>query len=392
MKSMKINTIKNQFIPIFGLLILMGCGNKPNEEETTLVQVENNTIVTLNAAQYKNAAIELGLIEQKELSNVLQVNGKTDVPPQHLISISAPLGGFVHSTELLEGTKVKKGQVLVVLENMEYVQLQQDYIDKKSNLAFLEAEFNRQEALNKQNVNSEKVMQQTTSNYLSMKAQVKGLQEKLALLGINTANFTEKDISRKITIYSPIDGYVSDVNVNIGKYVLPNEIMFEIVNTAHLHAELIVFEKDIANLKVGQPIRLFFSNQNNNERSAKVYLIGRKINADRSVLVHAHLDEEDENLLPGMFLTAKIELNKHKVNAVPTDAIVTFEDKDFIFIAKETNNTAFIFEMVEVKKGNSELGFTEINFVDSIINIQTKIATKGAYALLSVLKNSEEEK
>lgn len=392
MKSIKIKSAKALLLFFLQLVLLVSCKNQSSSEETETSQPKNETEVILNDAQFKNAGIAFGLIEQKTLSSVLEVIGKTDVPPQNLISISAPLGGIVYSTDLLQGMKIKKGQPLVVIENIEYVELQQNYIAKKSQLAFLEAEFNRQEELSKQNVNSQKVLQQTTSDYLSLKAQVKGLHEKLTLIGINTANFTEENISRRIPIYSPIDGYVSEVNVNIGKFVSPNEVMFELVNTEHLHAELTVYEKDVANIKIGQSIRLTLPNQSNNERNASVYLIGRKISADRSVMVHAHLDEEDENLLPGMYINAKIELNKHHVNAVLDAAIVTSENKHYVFVLKKKNNeNEFIFEMIEVKKGVSEVGFTEINFLEKINNTDLKIVTKGAYTLLSVLKNAEEE-
>lgn len=386
-------THKHLLIIAVSIFTLSGCSNTPNENNvhTKKVQQGEETMVELTAAQFKMAEIELGKIEQKTLSNVLKVNGVMGAPPQNLISVSAPLGGFVHSTELLQGMKIKKGQVLVVMEHPDYVQLQQDYIDKKSKLEFLALEFKRQEELNKENVSSAKVFQQAKSDFVSMKAQVKGLEEKLAIIGINTNNFTENDISRKVKIYSPINGYVSEVNVNIGTYVNPSEVMFEIVDTEHLHAELTVYEKDVHKLKIGQKIRFTLPNQNDKERLAKIHLIGRKIDANRSVRVHAHLENEDNELLPGMYINAFIELNENKVDAVPEEALVVFDGKHFIYQIKEKHGEDYLFEMLEIQKGVTENGYTEITFREKIDFSTIQLATKGAFSLLAKMKNTEEE-
>ncbi|MCO6499089.1 MAG: efflux RND transporter periplasmic adaptor subunit [Vicingus serpentipes] len=381
------------FMVIFSIFVLSGCTDNSIEEgeKNKTVAHDKEAIVKLTAAQYKMAGIETGKIEQKTLSNVLKVNGVMDVPPQNLVSVSAPLGGFVHNTELLQGMKVKKGQVLAVMEHPDYVQLQQDYLDKKSKLEFLELEFKRQEELNKQNVNSAKVFQQAKSDYESMKVQVKGLEEKLAIIGVNTANFSEKEISRKVKIYSPISGYVSEVNVNIGKFVHPNEVMFEIVDTEHLHAELTVYEKDIVNLKIGQKIRFTLPNEDNKERLAEIYLIGKKIDKDRSVRVHAHLENEDTELLPGMYINALIELNENKVNAVPEETVVMSDGKYFVYHLKEKKGDHDYFEMLEVQKGVTEQGYTEISFIKNIDVANLQLVTKGAFSLLAKMKNTEEE-
>ena len=384
-------------IMIMSLVIFSGCSNSQEEtvQHTETEHHEEETVVELSEAQYKVAGIKVGNIEQKNLSNVLRVNGVMDAPPQNLVSISAPLGGFVVSTELLQGMKIKKGQVLVTMEHPDYVQLQQDYLDKKSKLEYLEQEFKRQEELYKGNVNSGKIFQQAKSDYISMKIQVKGLQEKLAILGIDASKLSEDNLSRKVKIYSPINGYVSAVNVNIGKYANPTDVMFEIVNTEHLHAELTVYEKDVVKLKIGQKVRFTLPNDNGKERIASIYLIGRKIDADRSVRVHAHLESEDTDLLPGMYINANIEINENKVNAVPEEAIVMSEGKHFVYVLKgeqtENNEKVYHFEMMEVQKGVSENGYSEISFADSLNPGTVQFVTKGAFSLLAKMKNTEED-
>lgn len=380
---------------ISSVIFLSSCkqeAEKPAEEPTVQEDhPQHENLVQFTEAQYNMAGIELGKIEQRTLSNVLKVNGVLSAPPQNLISVSAPMGGFVKNTDLLQGMRVSKGQVLAVLEHPDYVQLQEDYLNKKSKLQYLEQEFKRQEKLREENVNAAKVYEQTKADYHGMAAQVKGLKEKLAIIGIDADELTEENLSRKINIYSPISGYVSEVNVNIGKYVNPLDVMFEIVDTEHLHAELTVYEKDVVKLRIGQNIRFTLPNQSEKERLASVYLIGRKIDMDRSVHVHAHLEKEDADLLPGMYINAQIELSDNKVNAVPDKAIVMSGGKNYVFVLDSSQEGNHTFQMTEVQKGAAEDGYTEISFLENRNTNDIQLVTKGAFSVLAKMKNTEEE-
>ena len=341
-------------------------------------------MVELSAEQAKLIALKTAKLEWKELSGMIQVNGMLDVPPQNLVSISAPMGGFVKQSDMLQGMKVKKGDVIAVLQHPDYIQLQQDYLEAKSEFSFLETEYHRQDELAKDKVNSQKTLQQSKAQFERMLAKVKGLESKLKMIGINPEKLAGGNIQESISIVAPINGYVTKVNVNIGKFVNPTDVMFQIVDTEHLHAELTLFEKDVPKVKIGQKVKFTLSNENV-ERSATVYLIGREISEERTVNIHCHLDKEDFNLIPGSYLTAYIEAEGHKVSALPNEAFVNFEGKDFVFTAsKETNH----YQMIEVEKGVSQGGFTEVNSKN--LNPESLVVIAGSYDLLAKLKNSEE--
>jgi len=366
-------------------LIIVSCSTSSEKKETASVIEKQSTEVVLSDEQFKSIKIQLGSVESRSLSGSIKANGMLDVPPQNLVSISAPLGGFVKSTELLQGMHVKKGQVVAVLEHPDYIQMQQDYLDNKNQLEFLEQEYNRQLDLSKENVNALKALQHSKSSYLSTKAKVEGLKAKLKLVNINPATIESGEIKNSVDIISPIAGYVSQVNVNIGMHVSPTDVMFRIVDTEHVHAEAQVFEKDIPKLKVGQLAHILLSNETK-ERLAKVFLIGKEITAERTVRVHCHLEGEDANLIPGTYFSAIIETGLNSVSALPIDAIVNFEAKHFVFVEKDA--TSHRYELLEIKTGTSDGGYMEI---DSQLNdFKNKIVVSGSFELLNTLKNVEE--
>lgn len=365
-------------------LISVAC-SKPAEPTQQAATAPTDNQVVLTREQYQLLGIETASAELRQLSGAIRANGMLDVPPQNLVTISAPLGGFVKHTELLQGMKVKRGQVVVVLEHPDYIQMQQDYLDSKSKLEFQELEYKRQQELATENVNALKALQQSKSMYMSTLAQVAGLKAKLKLISIDPADIEKGFIRNTISIPSPISGYVTQININIGMHVNPTEVMMKIVDTEHLHAEAQVFEKDLMQLAIGQHVRLRLSNEQK-ERYATVYLIGKEITPERTVRVHCHLSAEDKSLIPGMYFSAIIETSGQKLLAVPADAVVSYAGKFFVFAqAKEDKNK---FAMVEVGKGISEDGFTALTLPADYE--QRQLVTKGTYALLGMLKNKED--
>lgn len=368
--------------------VLSGC--KKQEEETVAADhQEQESVVELSKEQIETAGIKFGGIEQKQISGTIKVNGVLDVPPQQLVSISAPLGGFLKNTDLLQGSKVKKGQIVATIENIDFIQMQQDYMEAKGNFDLANADYERQQQLSKENVNSQKTLQQANTNFLTAQARYLGLQEKLKLLNINPSNVENGKVTSTINLYSPINGYVTEISVNIGKFVNPADVILEIVDTEHLHAELIVFEKDVPKLKIGQKVRFTLANETK-ERMATVYLIGREISTNRTIQIHCHIDKEDSNLLPGMYLNAAVETGGAEVAAVPDAAVIDFQGKKNLFVLTAGDSASSHFEMLPIEIGNSELGYTEVTLPEKF-DKNSKVVVAGGYALLSKLKNSEEE-
>ena len=364
-----------------------GCKQKPFDPKVSEQAEEKQTLVELTPEQAKNAQITLGSLQNKIIGEQIQVSGIMDVPPQGLISINAPYGGFIKKTDLLAGSHVHKGDLMVEIVHPDYIQLQQDYLDSKSQLEIATKELERQNALYKEQVASDKVVQQAESDYKIIKNKVNALEEKLLLIGFTPKQIKANGISGSVSIYAPISGYIKTVNINIGKYVTPTDMMFELVDTEHLHAELNVFEKDIAKVQPGQKIIFTLPNDNEKERTASVYLLGKSINSDRTISIHGHLDKEDNTLLPGMYIKGFIETQRKDALTLPDEAFVNAEGKTYVFMAKGHNK----YEKLEVSKGSTEKGFTEAVFKVKMDTDNTKFAVSGAYTLLAKMLNKSEE-
>ncbi len=390
---MKTKNIVN-YLFFLQFLILLSCSNNPQTKIVEVPEVLPEDIVELNAEQYTMAGIQMDYFSLRPMNSTLRATGIITVSPQNLASVCAPLGGFVRNTDLVQGSYVRKGQVMVIMENPEFIDLQQKYLESLSQLEYAEAEYRRHQELYKDDIYSAMNFQQVTANYKSLKAEVNALGQKLVMTGFDPGRLTEDNISATVPVLSPLDGYITVVNVNLGKYVMPNDIMFQIVNTSDLTLELTLFEKDINKISVGQRINFSLPSDGNSRYDAVISQAGRAISQDKTVKVYADVKNPTNRILPGMFVNAWIQTSGDTLSALPTEAIVQFDEKDYIFIfekmKKENNKDVTEFRMVEIKRGISGDGFTEIILPGNFELEKKYVVIKGAYNLMAAKKNAGE--
>lgn len=378
--------MKKYIILSIAFAIFTSCGNKQTKTEISEEKL-NETTVELTDAQLKNSEIKTGKIEQRSISSLLKVNGKIEVPPQNMVSVSVPMGGYLKNTKLLAGMHISKGEVIATMEDQQYIQLQQDYLTAKAHFSSIETEYFRQKELNQSKASSDKVFQNAQTEYLSQKILIKSLSEKLHLIGVNPDNLNENTISKSISITSPIDGFVSQVKMNIGKYVTPTDVLFDLVNPSDIHLTLTIFEKDLNKIAIGQKIFAYNNTNPDKKYICEILLIGKDVTSERTIQVQCHFEQYDKNLIPGMYMNAEVEIATNNAFVIPNDGLVRFEGKQYVFTETQKQK----YEMQKVATQNNENGFTQIIFADST-NIRNKtFVLKGAYTLLMKMKNTAEE-
>ena len=389
--------------------LFAACSSKKTEEAAPEAENHDPDLVEFTAEQYKTTGVELGNVIHTNLSNYVKASGTVDIPPKDLISIASPYGGTIRSTNVIEGKYVRKRQVIATIENPEFVQVQQDYLESSSQLSFLRQDLTRQEELVKENIAARKSLQRAQSEYSSMAARVAGLSAKLRMFNINPASLRQGNLTSKANIYAPSNGYITHVYSNVGKYIGANELLADMANTSNILVKVKVFEKDLPQIKPGQRIR-FRATGDSIERNAEVFLIGKDIDADRTVEIHGKITNPSPTLLPGMFINAIMEIGTSSTPALPQSAVVQSGGKYYIFISEdqpknidsskqsatkekggdEKEEKHFVFRRVEVGTGATENGYTAVILPENF-DMKSKIVLKGAYDLLSKMNNSEEE-
>jgi len=372
-------------IYLFFIISILSCSAKKSDtitEEQSEVNTNENYIV-LTQEQIELAQIKTSKIEKKTISETIKCTGKIEVPPQHIASVSSIIEGFIKTINYYPGNSVKKGDVLATLQHPDFISLQKDYFEARSKAEYYQEEFKRQGELTVENAASIKNMQKAKSDYLASEAKYKSLKSQLDLLGVNVAEIEHGDFLTEFNLLSPIHGKVSHLNANRGKYVNPEEVIFEIINESELFLNLNIFEKDIRNVKTGQNIKFHLLNDKE-EYNSKVSRIGIKVeNKDRTTLVQSTLSNTNKELKPGMHVIASVLINEKETMTIPSDAVVESNNKYYLF-AMEKNQ----FRLIEIEKGIEQNEFTEIKNIDKSL-LQANIVTQGSYYLISQFEAGE---
>ena len=389
MKTQNINLIKKltaSYVIVMGLILVAACSSKNGTTASDDMGAENSTedVYELSATQFNSSDMKLGKLELHEFYEVVKANGMFDVPPQNRASISSYFGGSVKDIKLLPGQHVKRGQVLFTLENPEYVELQQDFLESQGQLIYLKSDYERQKNLVEDNVTSQKNFLKSESDYTVTRARLESLRRKLELLNINPNALTIDNISATVNVVTPINGYITDVNITRGSFLNSSDVAMIIVDTDNLHLNLNIFEKDIAKVKIGQPIHFRIQEDERQQYEAMVYLVNKTVDAEkRTIGVLGQLSDAKltNRFSAGIYVQADIYTTSESYLSLPQEALAEVDGKQYVLVVENASNTGYSFVRKEVKTGVSNNDYIEILNV-SDFKENTEFLIKGAFNLI----------
>ncbi len=380
--------MKKYFIYFLVLLALNACSSKEPKNSTT--NIENSTIssnlVQLDKDQIQQANLKMAVLEKGTASMEVHLNGKIDVPPTAVASVSIPMGGYVQDINLIPGNYVKKGSTIATIKDPQFVQLQEDYLSAKAKSVYLSQDMDRQKLLLQQDAVSKKTFQLLQSEFNTNAIALKGLAEKLKLINIDPSTLSIDKISSKVNLIAPISGYVSKVNINRGKYVAPTDVLLELIDPNDVHAAITIYEKDITLFKEGMKGKVVLANEPNKSYPVTVLAVSKNLDDNKSGLLHCHFASVPKNMLPGMFLTADFSVNNANTVIVPINAIQRFQGVDYIFIQQSANQ----FEAKQVTVGTINKTTAAILNPEATEWLGKNIVVENAYSLLGKLMNKSE--
>ena len=242
------------------------------------------------------------------LANKVSFNGILVIPPQNFASVTLHMGGIIRYTSLLPGVYVKKGSLLATLDNPDFITLQQTYLESHAQTEYLESEYKRQQLLAKEEVASEKKLQQSKAEYLSMKSRLEAAAAQLSLLGVSSQSLLKDGIKPTLEIKSPVNGYVGNVKVNIGKHLDAGETLCDVINKQETLLRLTTYEKDLKDIRLGAKVWFRVNGMGDKTFDATLISIGQEVDeSSRSLEVYARVNSGDLSFRPGMYVTAQIE-------------------------------------------------------------------------------------
>jgi cobalt-zinc-cadmium efflux system membrane fusion protein len=383
---------------ILHLLLAVGCNfskeSEEQEDQDGSVQQDSEEYVELSRAQIETAGIILGGFQSDTISVTIEANGYTELFPNNQVSLNPPIEGFIETIKCIEGETVQKGALLFILRHPGIIKLQEEYIRAVSEYNLAGQEVERQQILSNARVSAQKQYQQATADFQTAKAQMNAIAEQLIFIGIKPEDVTQGKIIQTISVYAPLRGTVSEIYAHKGQLINMGESVMELINADRLLLKLNVFEKNMHQLKAGQELVFTTPSQENSKTyRGHVSFVGKMLDPEtRAIRVTSILSEYPE-LIPGIYVEAKIYSHPINAQVLPDESIVRDADGEYVFLVEPDSEDLDVAGEMTFRKMKVTTGITGDMFTE-IINANTFpensiFVIKGAYYLNSEMNKGE---
>lgn len=381
--------ITQKLLLLFSLLIMLACGQgKKDPVENSHGDTEPIKEAMLTQEQFNALGMEIDSLQKRNLQGNIKANGRLEVPPQNEAVVTSIIGANVSKILVIEGQRVKAGEILAYISHPSLIQKQTDYLNAFHNYDLQKKEYARQKKLYQAGVGSGETYQRAESALNNAKSIMLGLEAQLGLLHLSPKRIQSGKITRNIPVVSPIDGSIHAVNVKTAQFVEAQKPMFEIVNTDHVHVDLLVYEKDASKVKRGQKLYFRVESFSNRQLVAEIIAVGKTFESEpKAIHVHAEIDEKPEGLIPGMYVEGRIIIDSTMTVALPESALARDGDAYVVFTA-EREGDAWSFKPIEVIPGHTSGSWTQLEFL-SPIESDAKFAYNNAYYLMAQMNKGE---
>ncbi len=363
--------------------------------------------------------------EKRTITESISANGK--VQPEIEVKISPEVSGEIISLPVKEGDYVEKGQLLVKIKPDTYISFKERAIasvnSSKARLAQAQAQleqselgFNRSKQLFEQKAISESDFESAQTNFNVAKADVKA-----ALFNVESAEASlreaEENLS-KTTIYAPMTGTISKLNVELGERVVGTAQMagtelLRVANLSRMETRVDVNENDIVRVKLNDTALIEIDAYVDQKFKGVVTQIANSaslqgVSADQVTSFEVRillLEESYKHLIsnrnknpfrPGMSTTVEILTEtRNNVLSVPIQAVTTRSDsvstgaKGFEEVA-EASVKLDKEEVSSVKTNLNEIVFITSGDTAKMVQVKTGIQNNAYIEITSGLSGDEE--
>lgn len=361
------------------LLLFAACGGAPEEQKK---ETTSQTSVQLSSDQLAQIEVLSETPQEQPINRTIQGTATVEVNANERIQVTSPFGGYVVSSNVIPGQEVRAGQILGVIENPDYIVLQQDYLLAKNEFELLQKNSKRQEELSLSKATSEKNYEEVKSAEISAHIRMMSLKEKLNLLGVRADKLSADNISSKVNVLAKNNGVVASVNAYVGSYIAADAVWMSYVGTENPIAKIIVFEKDLPFLGKGQKVTLTDLMNHSKTIATEIQFIQPTVDGNGKIEVICNLPS---GAVPGSVWNAEIASPNSMGWVISKEAVILFEKQNYVFIDKGNG----LFEMTPVNLGFTNDTQAELLQAESLKD--SKIVVKGAYNIFMQLKNSSEE-
>ena len=315
-------------------IIFTSCKSSP-EGSSQNMQAEEKSAdrISLNLQQLSNLQLTTTTLSNRQINSKIKLNGKILALPQNILSVHAPITSTIQSIKVIPGMNVKKNQLLMVLTDPSLIQLQEDFLRAKNSFILKKSEYERQKEMSSAQATSIKNLQNAESDWKEISIILESLTLRVRMLGLVPQQIEDHGIQSSIEVRSKVAGTITQILVNSGSRVNPDQKLLEIQSLDDLKLVLKIFERDINDIQKGTEFIGYSNISKDQSYQCKIESVVPQVNTESYLEVYASIISGKQKIIPGMYIQAELPVKSVLSDAFPEECILNFEGGDFVFVA-----------------------------------------------------------
>jgi cobalt-zinc-cadmium efflux system membrane fusion protein len=290
--------------------------------------------------------LKVQTVHTQTVANVLELPGRVEADPAHLVHVYAPLSGRLMNLSITPGQEVAKGQTIAMLQSGDVAQARADFDKARIETIRADRALDRGKLLL-----AHEVMSQADFQELSATASAAHAEEERARQRIHELGFSESGTSDITAIAAPIAGTVLDIGTASGEMQRSLETASGIATVANLDTVWVtgdLFDRDLGSVRLHQPVDVLLQAYPGEVFHTTVANIGDSLDpATHTVKLRVVLPNPGHRLKPSMFATLRVAQPSASVVLVPSAAVLHEGDSTEIY----TQDSSGRYAAREVKTG-----------------------------------------
>ncbi len=383
-------------VALLGTLFALqsACGSSPaatvSGAAAEPVEAASDGLIHFTPEQLQNARITLGRAERRTESAALVTTGEVEPPADGVARVAPRVAGRIAQLTKGVGDQVKRGEVVAVIDSPELGRAKADFIAAAASATVAREGADRERSLFDKQISSEKDLRLAEAEATRARADKEAAEVRLHTLGISDGQLgrlrADDHFTGSFAITSPMDGVVVSRPVNLGQHAEPQDSMFEIMDLRTVWIMIDVYERDLAQVTLGQSVVVHVPAWPARAFTGTVAVIGAVVDhRSRTIKLRVVLSNADGALKPGMFATVEVAGTKgapHEGVYVPANAIQRDGQQSLVFVRRGPRE----FEPRVVEIGQVARDWIEVTHG---LSEGEEVATAGTFALKSELKKGD---
>jgi len=347
-----------------------------------------NQLIRLNEKQAMELNIKTVEVKKSRFDYTISLPGVTYPAPDNIYLVSSAINGLVVTLKARDGEYVRKGDLLLEIESLEFANMASEYIQARAEDLYQESQLSRVKKLVDKGISPQRVLEKAEAEYTRAHAAVLATHARLKAIGVRQSQIERWNAGKidqpRLRLYSAINGVVAERLIDLGQAVSGNQKMLTIINMDKVLVRGYASPDEFNMIHPGDSVKIGLKNSRDKGLNATVTTVNPTLDRiNKSISVNIIAKTKNMWPKPGQNVRLEVKVKTpFPVFSIPLSALQFEGDKPTIFV--QINKSTYEKRPITLTKITEEFAI-----VKSGLKNKEKVAISQIFSLKALGKYEE---